>query len=340
MTILSEFRLFLAVALTVTLPLSVPAAPKEPAGPTTSGQARPGNVSAMQAPDPATRLLRDASLMLLKEGNVRYVTGKPQHPHLDAERRTITVEQGQEPFATVLACSDSREPVELIFDRGVGDLFVIRVAGNVAGPSELATVEYGVSHLNTPLLVVMGHTKCGAVTAVVKGTELHGHLQTLAERIKPAADRVKAETPEPEEAVAKAIQANVWQTIADTIKESSVVRERVRAGKLSILGAVYDLEQGKVTWLGLHPAQDSLVALADQAGTDPALAKKLAAPDAKDLATGQAHSIGAGTGEPPSNVSAHASTARTALPVAARERPANQHAPSTPEQPHKSNQHD
>src|SRR6266496_282402 len=98
-------------------------------------------------PDPAARLLRDASMMLLSEGNARFVAGKSQHPHQDAERRSSSLAQGQEPFATVLACSDAREPVELIFDRGVGDLFVVRVAGNVAGLSELATVEYGVSYL-------------------------------------------------------------------------------------------------------------------------------------------------------------------------------------------------
>jgi carbonic anhydrase len=291
MKVLPSVRLFAALTASLALPLL--GAPNE------------------ATPDPATRLLRDASLMLLKEGNVRYVTGKPQHPHLDAERRASTFAQGQEPFATVLACSDSREPVELIFDRGVGDLFVVRVAGNVAGLSELATIEYGVSHLNTPLLVVMGHTKCGAVTAVVKGTELHGHLQALAEKIKPAADKVKAETPEPEEAVAKAIQANVWQTIEDVIKQSSVVRERVRAGRLSILGALYDLEQGKVSWLGLHPAQDALVALAEQAGTDPALAKKLVTSESLD-----AQPLGAKTRSEPSN-----STTRRPLPVAARERP-------------------
>jgi len=228
--------------------------------------------------DPSARLLRDASLMLLREGNARFAMGKPQHPHQDAERRTATAAQGQEPIATILACSDSRDPVELIFDRGVGDLFVVRVAGNVAGESELATVEYGVSHLNTPLLIVMGHTKCGAVTAVVKEAELHGHLLTLAEKIKPAVAKVKAESVETEEAVPKAIQANVWQTIEDIIKQSSEVRAKVEAGQLSILGALYDLEQGKVTWLGAHPAQDALLALAAQAETDAALARKLAAP--------------------------------------------------------------
>jgi carbonic anhydrase len=228
------------------------------------------------AQDPAARLLRDAALMLLKEGNVRYVTGKPQHPHLDSERRTSTGTQGQEPFATVLACSDSREPVELIFDRGVGDLFVVRVAGNIAGESEMASVEYSVSHLNTPVLVVMGHSKCGAVTAVVKGAALPGHLPALAAKIRPAVEKAKADGSEAEEAITKAIQANVWQTIEDLIKDSQIVRERLHNGRLSIVGAVYDLEQGKVNWLGAHPAEDALVALADQAVTDTALAKKLA----------------------------------------------------------------
>lgn len=225
--------------------------------------------------DPSARLLRDASLMLLKEGNARFAAGKPQHPNQDAERRTATATQGQEPFATVLACSDSREAVELIFDRGVGDLFVVRVAGNVAGVSELATVEYGVGHLNTPLLIVMGHTKCGAVTAVVKETELHGHLHSLAEKIKPAVAKVKAESIDSEETVPKAIQANVWQTIEDIIKQSGVVRSKLEAGQVSVLGAIYDLEQGKVTWLGAHPAQEALIALAAQAETDAALARKL-----------------------------------------------------------------
>lgn len=214
-------------------------------------------------------------MMLLKEGNARYAGGKSQHPHLDAERRGATVAQGQEPFATVLACSDSREPVELIFDRGIGDIFVVRVAGNVAGTSELASMEYGVSHLNTPLLIVMGHSKCGAVTAVVKGAELHGHLESLAAKIQPAVEKVKAETPAADEAVPKAIQANVWQTIEDIIKQSSIIRDRIAAGRVQVMGALYDLEAGKVSWLGLHPAQDSLIALASQAETDAALAKKL-----------------------------------------------------------------
>lgn len=232
-----------------------------------------GNATATGKPDPAAKLLRDASLMLLREGNARFVSGKPQHPHQDAERRA-DVAKGQEPFATILACSDSRDPVELIFDRGVGDLFVVRVAGNIAGLSELATVEYGIGHLNTPMLVVMGHTKCGAVTAVANGAELHGHLHALADKIKPAVDKTKAGKPDPDELVPRCIQANVWQTIEDVIKQSSVVREKLAQGKVSIVGAIYDLEQGKVSWLGQHPAEDSLVALASQAETDSSLSAK------------------------------------------------------------------
>ena len=211
---------------------------------------------------PADRLLRDAAMMLLKEGNVRFATGKSQHPNLDAERRNSTVAHGQEPFATILACSDSRDPVELLFDRGVGDLFVIRVAGNVAGPSELASIEYGVGHLHTSLLVVMGHTKCGAVTAAVKDAEVHGHISALIKRIKPAADMAKQETSNPDELIPAAIRANVWLTISEVLKQSGEVRRLILAGKLQVFGAVYDLENGKVNWLGLHPGQEELLAQA------------------------------------------------------------------------------
>ena len=226
------------------------------------------------APDRSARLLRDASLMLLTEGNARFAAARLQHPHQDAEHRGTTATQGQEPFATVLACSDAREPVELIFDRGLGDLFVIRVAGNVAGESELASVEYGVGHLNTPLLVVLGHTRCDTVTAVLQGAEQSGHFHRLAERIQPAVAKAKAETTDPEETLTRTIQGNVWQTIEDLIQQSSILRQRINSGQVHVRGAMYDLEHGKVTWLGAHPAQDALVALANQAETDALLAQK------------------------------------------------------------------
>lgn len=211
------------------------------------------------SPPSYQRLIREAVCALLKDGNARFVSGNLQHPNLDVERRKSTATEGQQPLATVLACSDSREPVELILDRGLGDLFIVRVAGNVAGPSELASIEYGVGHLGTPLLVVMGHSKCGAVTAVVNGAELHGHLPLLVEHIRPAAEKAKAEAKPGEDAVAKAIEANVWQSVTDILVQSEEVRTLVKEGKLQVLGALYDLDTGVIAWLGTHPREKELL---------------------------------------------------------------------------------
>ncbi len=213
--------------------------------------------------EPATdsfyRLMREASLALLKEGNIRYSSGHPNYPNADAERRHSTSAEGQQPFATILACSDSRDPVEFIFDRGIGDVFVVRVAGNVAGISEIATIEYGVNHLHTPLLVVMGHTKCGAVTAVATGAELHGYLPRLAEKIKPAVAKVKEQGTAAEELVPRAIEANIWQVISDLLRQSPDLRESAVKGHVQIVGALYDLDTGVVKWLGSHPNQKELL---------------------------------------------------------------------------------
>ena len=210
-------------------------------------------------PEKLTRMLQQSTLTLLKEGNIRYAEGKSFHPNIESARRAELAAAGQEPMATILACSDSREPVELIFDRGVGDLFVVRVAGNVAGLSELATMEYGVTHLGTPVLIVMGHTKCGAVTAAVKGAELHGHLPSLISLIKPAADKARVNGAE-EDLVPRAIELNVWQQVENIFARSALVRQFAAAGKVTIIGAVYDIAAGKVQWLGQHPEIDRLIA--------------------------------------------------------------------------------
>lgn len=209
-------------------------------------------------PEKLTRMLQQSTLTLLKEGNIRYAEGKSFHPNIEASRRAELAAAGQEPMATILSCSDSRGPVELIFDRGVGDLFVVRVAGNTAGLSELATMEYGVTHLGTPVLIVMGHTKCGAVTAAVKGAELHGHLPSLISLIKPAAEKAKASGSE-EDVVPRAIEQNVWQQVENIFARSALVRDFAAAGKVTIIGAVYDIASGKVQWLGQHPEIDRLV---------------------------------------------------------------------------------
>lgn len=217
------------------------------------------NSSAPAGSEKLTRMLQVSTLSLLKEGNGRFADGKSIHPNLEISRRAELAAAGQEPSATILACSDSRDPVEMIFDRGVGDLFVVRVAGNVAGLSELATIEYGVTHLGTPLLIVMGHTKCGAVTAAAKGAELHGHLPSLINLIKPAAEKAKISVSE-EELVPRAIELNVWQQVENIFSKSALVREFAAAGKVQIVGAVYDISTGKVQWLGQHPEINRLIA--------------------------------------------------------------------------------
>lgn len=200
----------------------------------------------------------DHALKNLKEGNTRYQAGKSQHPRQDAKRRAETVSGGQHPFAIILSCADSREPVELLFDQGVGDLFVVRVAGNVADVDELGTMEYGADHLGSPLIVVLGHTKCGAVTAVVNGEHVHGNIPQLVDNIIPAAKKVKDKGFTGDSAIPEAIKANVMQSIEDTFMNSEILRGRVAAGKLKIVGGVYDLEKGAIEWLGEHPDQAKL----------------------------------------------------------------------------------
>lgn len=208
------------------------------------------------APSPSdkmAKMLREASLTLLKEGNSRFAHGRAQHPNQEAERRLDVAKNGQNPLATILTCSDSRAPVELVFDRGVGDLFVVRVAGNVATAGELASIEYGVGHLNTPLLIVLGHTRCGAVTAVAQGAELHGHLPILAAQIEPAVAKAKQAGGD---LIKAAIRANVWLTLDNILNQCPEVKQREEAGLLSVLGGVYDLDTGVVEWLA-KPAQSA-----------------------------------------------------------------------------------
>ncbi len=200
----------------------------------------------------------DEALARLKEGNERYVAGKPQYPHQGRERRALTAGQGQHPFATVLACSDSRVPVELIFDQGVGDLFVVRVAGNVAQTDEIGSMEYAVEHLATPVVVVLGHTQCGAVTAVVENAKLPPNVANLVAPIKSAVAKAKAENPEatPEALIGAAIRDNVLQAMEDLFQKSPMIKEQVKDKKIRVVGALYEIDTGQVQWLGPHPDQD------------------------------------------------------------------------------------
>lgn len=210
----------------------------------------------------------DEVLKLLQEGNERWVSDKPQNPNDEPNRRATLADQGQKPVATIITCADSRLPVERIFDRGVGELFVVRVAGNVAGDSETGTIEYGVEHLHTPLLVVMGHTKCGAVAAATGEKLPTGALGRLVAHISPAVDRARKGNPgtDSKDLVAFAVRENVWQTVFDLLKESDEIRTAVKSGQLRVVGAVCDISTGKVSWMGEHPWQTEIVAALDTKG--------------------------------------------------------------------------
>jgi carbonic anhydrase len=199
----------------------------------------------------------DEAMRTLKTGNARYVEGKPQHPHQDRARRAMTTAQGQHPLATVLTCSDSRVPAEILFDQGIGDLFVIRVAGNVAATDEIGSIEYAVDHLATPLVVVVGHSQCGAVTAIVDDTKLPPNIANLVAPIKPAVDKAREANHEAAKDVLlqAAITGNVWQAVEDMLRQSPIIREKVKDHQVKVVGALYDLDSGQVQWLGPHPDQ-------------------------------------------------------------------------------------
>jgi carbonic anhydrase len=200
------------------------------------------------------------AMIVLKEGNARFVAHRRIYPHQNSARLQEIV-KGQNPFVTVITCSDSRVPPEHLFDLGLGDVFVIRVAGNVCDVDEVGSIEYGVDHLGTPLMVVLGHTDCGAVTAVVTDAEVHGSIPQLVDNIKPAVQLAKRNLPHlhGNDLVPEAVKCNVWQAIDDLFKQSPAVRDRVRHGRVEVVGAIYDLQDGQVTWLGTHPRQGDLL---------------------------------------------------------------------------------
>ncbi|MEO5338899.1 MAG: carbonic anhydrase [Magnetococcus sp. MYC-9] len=191
----------------------------------------------------------DQALQWLQEGNARFLAGKSERPNLSPTRIADTFVNGQHPFATIISCSDSRVPVEHLFDRGIGDLFVIRVAGNVADTDEIGTTEYGAGHLHTPLILVLGHTKCGAVTAVVKGDSVGGSIPKLVDNIIPAAKRSKEKGLTGDALVLDAIRENVFQSMQDLLANSEELRHLEHAGKVKMVGALYHIEDGSMEWL-------------------------------------------------------------------------------------------
>ncbi len=202
----------------------------------------------------------DEALKLLQEGNARWVADQETNPGTNPQRRESNAAEGQRPFVTILTCADSRIPVERVFDRGVGEIFTIRVAGNVAGTSETGTIEYGLGHLKTRLLVVMGHTKCGAVAAACSKAELHGAVGELVNSIQPAVERAQRQAPAADQTqlATAAVRENVWQSVYQLLK-SDEIRTLTEKGEVKVVGAVYDIASGNVEWLGEHPWQQELV---------------------------------------------------------------------------------
>ncbi|MBM4311528.1 MAG: carbonic anhydrase [Deltaproteobacteria bacterium] len=184
----------------------------------------------------------------LLEGNRRYAVGRELRADISAQRRRATA-AGQHPCAAVLACSDSRVPVEYLFDMGIGDLFVVRVAGNVIGMQEAASLEYAVEHMHVPLLLVLGHTGCGAVDAALSGCRVGGAIGSLMKKIAPAVDRAQSRGISGPDLLRAACVENVHQAISDLLSLSPAVRAAADSGTVTVAGALYDIETGEVTGL-------------------------------------------------------------------------------------------
>lgn len=208
-----------------------------------SASALPAFAQEQAAPSP------DEALQRLLDGNARYVAGQRTNTDFSVGRaaRALT----QRPFAAILSCADSRVAPELVFDQGPGDLFVVRVAGNFVNDDGLASLEYAINFLETPLIMVLGHSNCGAVAAAIKvvrdGLALPGHLPDMIEPIRPAAEAALAQSPS--DPLGLAITANVQNAVARLEAAEPILAARVNSKSLRVVGAQYDLQTGQVALL-------------------------------------------------------------------------------------------
>jgi carbonic anhydrase len=194
----------------------------------------------------ASEISAETARKRLAAGNARYVAGKLRHR--DLPRRREEVAPGQKPFAIVLGCADSRVPPELVFDQALGDIFTVRVAGNIADDPGIGSMEYAVEHFGTPLIVVLGHQRCGAVAATIEamkaGVTPPPHIESLVAALKPAVEAAKGM---PGDLLENAIRANVRQTVAALRSSHPVLAEAVAKHRLEIIGAEYQLASGRVS---------------------------------------------------------------------------------------------
>jgi len=189
-----------------------------------------------------TKLTSEEALRKLMDGNQRFVSQKPIHPNQNMDR-VREIRNGQNPFAMILGCSDSRVPPEIIFDQGLGDIFVIRVAGNILDETVIASAEYAAEHLGVSLLMVLGHGNCGAVTAAIEGGRHQGSIHSLVKAIDPAIRMSKYKAGD---TLANAIEANVLMVVDQLQSSKPILSHLHQNGSLKIIGALYDMESGKV----------------------------------------------------------------------------------------------
>jgi carbonic anhydrase len=203
---------------------------------------------ALTRADAPSTINADEALKLLQAGNQRFVDGTLKSVTQDelAQRRA-ELAQGQKPFAIVVCCSDSRVGPEIVFDQELGNLFVVRTAGEVLDAAGIGSIEYAVAHLGSPLLLVLGHEHCGAVAAAVSDAKEPGHIASIVKAIRPAVIRTKAEPGDP---LQNAVRANVQDVAAQLRGMGPVISGAVKAGRLKVKGAVCSLATGKVELVG------------------------------------------------------------------------------------------
>lgn len=196
------------------------------------------------------------ALARLKEGNHRFVSDNETSNSVTSAKRRMEVAAGQEPFAIILGCSDSRVPAEIVFDQGLGDLFVIRVAGNIVAPSHIGSVEFAAARYNTRLVVVLGHTQCGAILATIEELRQPNqaqsrNLRSIVDRVKPSVEPLLATElrHDPDALVRHAVRANVRASVNHLRHGSEILEQLVDRGELMIVGAEYSLETGVVDFL-------------------------------------------------------------------------------------------
>lgn len=193
------------------------------------------------------------ALERLRDGNARFISSERNHEALTSEHRRRKVAVAQEPFAIILGCSDSRVPAEIVFDQGLGDLFVIRVAGNIVAPSQIGSVEFAAARFGTPLVVVLGHSNCGAITATIEELsrtteEQSRNLRSIVDRIRPSVVALISANKNlaPDQLVHEAVRANIRMSVNQLRHGSDILEQLILKGALRVVGAEYSLETGAV----------------------------------------------------------------------------------------------